>query len=159
MSQHDTSTLELLLEREQSELDAAALALHQAQSQLGRVDSQVAQFQTYRAEYVNRWQAEFRQQQGGTEILHCYRGFGQRLDDALAQLAAQQLQAQATVRRRRAALLEAQTRVAAIRKLMERRQEAQALLERKREQKRNDEFAQRASRPGVMARPLAALSR
>jgi flagellar FliJ protein len=159
MNRQDNSTLELLLEREQSELDAAALALHQAESHLARVEAQVAQFQTYRAEYVGRWQAEFQQQQGGAEILHCYRGFSRRLDEALNQLATQQMQAQATARRRRAVLLETQTRVAAIRKLIERRREAQALLEQRREQKHTDDFAQRANRPGPMTRPVAGLAR
>jgi len=159
MSLQDTSTLELLLEREQAELDAAALALHQAERHLTSVEAQFAQFQAYRSEYVGRWQAEFKQQQGGAEILHCYRGFGQRLDVALSQLAAQQEQVQATVRRRRAVLVETQTRAAAIRKLIERRREAQALLEQRREQKQTDEFAQRASRHAAPARPVAGLAR
>lgn len=78
---------------------------------------------------------------------------------ALGQLAAQQEQVQATVRRRRAVLVETQTRVAAIRKLIERRREARALLEQRREQKQTDEFAQRAGRHATMARPVAGLAR
>ena len=92
MNPQDTQTLELLLDREQSELDAATLAMHQAERHLMRVDGQVAQFERYRADYVTRWQGEV-SQQGGVEILHCYRGFMHRLDDAVTQLAAQQVQA------------------------------------------------------------------
>jgi flagellar FliJ protein len=145
MNQPDTHTLQVLLEREEADRDTLLIALRQAQRHQVRVDEQMAQFEQYRTEYVARWQQEF-QQQGGIEILHCYRSFMQRLDDAVAQLNAQQTHAQASVRRAQTMLLEAETRIAALRKLIERRVENHELGERRREQKYTDEIAQRGSR-------------
>lgn len=144
MNQPDTHTLKVLLEREEADRDTLLIALRQAERHQTRVDEQMAQFERYRADYVARWQEEF-QHQGGIEILHCYRSFMQRLDDAVGQLTAQQVHAQASVRRCQAMLLEAETRVAAIGKLIERRIEGHELLERRREQKYTDELAQRSS--------------
>lgn len=144
MNQPDTHTLQVLLEREEADRDTLLIALRQAQRHQVRVDEQMAQFEQYRTEYVARWQQEF-QHQGGIEILHCYRSFMQRLDDAVAQLSAQQTHAQASVRRAQTMLLEAETRIAALRKLIERRIENHELGERRREQKYTDEIAQRAS--------------
>jgi len=144
MNTADTQTLQMLLEREEGDRDTATIALRQAERHLARVDQQMAQFESYRTDYVSRWQGEF-QHAGGIEILHCYRSFMQRLDDAMAQLTAQQVHAQASVRRCQTMLLEAETRVAAIRKLIERRIEGHERLERRREQKNTDEMAQRAA--------------
>jgi len=144
MNTADTQTLQMLLEREEGDRDTAMIALRQAERHLARVDQQMTQFESYRAEYVTRWQGEF-QHAGGIEILHCYRSFMQRLDDAMGQLTAQQVHAQASVRRCQTLLLEAETRVAAIRKLIERRVEGHERLERRREQKHTDEIAQRAA--------------
>ena len=144
MNTADTQTLQMLLEREEGDRDTATIALRQAERHLARVDQQMAQFESYRTDYVTRWQGEF-QHAGGIEILHCYRSFMQRLDDATAQLTAQQVHAQASVRRCQTMLLEAETRVAAIRKLIERRIEGHERLERRREQKNTDEMAQRAA--------------
>jgi flagellar FliJ protein len=148
MNSADTQTLEILLEREEGDRDTAMIALRQAERHLTRVDQQMTQFETYRADYVARWQEEF-QHAGGIEILHCYRSFMQRLDDALGQLTAQQVHAQASVRRCQTMLLEAETRVAAIRKLIERRVESHERVERRREQKHTDEIAQRAAWMGA----------
>jgi flagellar FliJ protein len=157
MNTADTQTLQMLLEREEGDRDTATIALRQAERHLARVDQQMAQFESYRTDYVSRWQGEF-QHAGGIEILHCYRSFMQRLDDAMAQLTAQQVHAQASVRRCQTMLLEAETRVAAIRKLIERRIEGHERLERRREQKNTDEMAQRAawigSAPGLAAGAL-----
>jgi flagellar FliJ protein len=144
MSHADVRTLHLLLEREEAARDAAALALQQAEEQLARIQTQAEQFAQHRADYVTRWQSEF-QRQGGVEILQCYRSFMQRLDQAVAQLAGQQGQTQATAARCRQRLVDAQTRVAALRTLIERREQALALVERRRDQKQTDEMAQRSA--------------
>lgn len=144
MSQDPLTALQSLLEREEALRDAAALALQRAEDQSSRIQTQADQFGQHRADYIARWQTEFRQQ-GGVEILQCYRSFMQRLDQAVAQLATHQIQAQSSVRRCRERLEQAQTRVAAVRTLIERRQEVQALAERRREQKQTDEMGQRSA--------------
>ena len=144
MSTTDTTPLQMLLEREQQTRDDAALALQRAQDQLARADAQATMFRQHRADYVARWQDEF-QRAGGIEIVQCYRSFITRLDQALGQIEAQHRHAAAMVERCRARLVQAQTRVAAIEALLERRRQAQALTERRREQKQTDEMAQRSA--------------
>jgi flagellar FliJ protein len=144
MSTQDTTPLLMLLEREQQTRDDAALALQRAQDQKARVDAQASMFRQHRADYVARWQGEF-QRSGGIEIVQCYRSFITRLDQAMGQIDAQQRQSAAMVERCRTRLVQAQTRVAAIEALIERRHQAQALTERRREQKQTDEMAQRSA--------------
>ena len=151
MSQPDIQTLQILLEREEAERETAEIGMRQAERHLSRVDQQMVQFEKYRSDYIARWQDEFGHH-GGIEILRCYRSYMGRLDDAISQLTAQQTHAQASLRRARSLLLEAETRVAGIRKLMERRVESHERGERRREQKHTDEMAQRSawiSRPGA----------
>jgi flagellar FliJ protein len=144
MSQDDIRTLQMLLEREEAARDEAALALQRAEDLRARLQAQTEQFQQHRAEYVARWQGEF-QRQGGVEILQCYRSFMQRLDQAVTQLVGQMGQTEASAERCRKRLVQAQTRVAAIRTLIERREQALALVERRRDQKQTDEMAQRSA--------------
>jgi flagellar FliJ protein len=151
MSQPDIQTLKILLEREEADRETAEIGMRQAERYLSRIDQQMAQFEKYRGDYIARWQDEFGHH-GGIEILRCYRSYMGRLDEAISQLTAQQTHAQASLRRARALLLEAETRVAAIRKLMERRIETHELAESRRDQKHTDEMAQRAawaSRPSA----------
>jgi flagellar FliJ protein len=151
MSQPDIQTLKILLEREEADRETAEIGMRQAERYLSRVDEQMAQFDKYRADYIARWQDEFGHH-GGIEILRCYRSYMGRLDEAISQLTAQQTHAQASLRRARTLLLEAETRVAGIRKLMDRRIETHERGERRREQKHTDEMAQRAAwlnRPGA----------
>ena len=158
MNQPDTHTLQVLLDREESDRDTLLIALRQAQRHQTRIDEQIGKFERYRADYVSRWQEEF-QHQGGIEILHCYRSFMRRLDDAVVQLTAQQMHAQASVRRCQTMLLECETRIAAMRKLIERRVEGYEQLERRREQKSTDEIAQRLGwRGGAAPNRLGALT-
>ena len=151
MSQPDIQTLQILLEREEADRETAEIGMRQAERHLSRVDQQMVQFEKYRSDYIARWQDEFGHH-WGIEILRCYRSYMGRLDDAISQLTAQQTHAQASLRRARTLLLEAETRVAGIRKLMERRVENHERGERRREQKHTDEMAQRSawiSRPGA----------
>lgn len=140
----DTESLAVLLEREESERDAIALAVRQAQEHLVRLNAQMAHFSQYRADYVARWQQQFHQS-GGIEIVQCYRSFMQRLDQATQQLTLQQRQAEVNLRRQRHRLVEAETRVAAIQKLISRRVETHQRAQQRRDQKQTDEAAQRAA--------------
>jgi flagellar FliJ protein len=144
MNTPDTTSLHLLLEREEAERDAAALTLRQAQDHLQRLQLQMTQFAQHRADYIARWQQQFHQA-GGIEIVQCYRSFMQRLDQAMAQLTLQQRQAEHNLQRQRHRLVEAEKRVAAIGKLISRRVETHQRAEQRREQKQTDEAAQRAA--------------
>ena len=134
----------MLLEREEAERDAAALAVRQSQDHLQRLQSQTLQFTQHRADYIARWQQQFHQT-GGIEIVHCYRSFMHRLDQAMGQLGLQQRQAELNLQRQRHRLVEAETRVAAIRKLISRRLETHERTQQRQEQKQTDEAAQRAA--------------
>ena len=145
MSPPDPRSLQTLLEREQHVRDAAARALQQAQAQQAQAKGQVDQLAAYRADYVDRW--SLRLSQTATieiEILQCYRSFMQRLDQALAQQKGLFGRAEATTVACRAALLDAERRVAAVQKLLERRAGDQRLVLQRSEQRQTDEAAQRA---------------
>ena len=156
MNTPDTHALQMLLEREEAERDAAALAVRQSQDHLQRLQSQTAQFMQHRTDYITRWQQQFHQA-GGIEIVHCYRSFMQRLDQAMAQLGLQQRQAELNLQRQRHRLVEAETRVAAIRKLISRRLETHERAQQRREQKQTDEAAQRAAWLSRQSQALPAL--
>jgi len=157
MTSADTDALQILLEREETDRDAIAVATRQAQDHLERLNAQVAQFSQYRADYVTRWQQQFHQA-GGIEIVQCYRSFMQRLDQAMQQLTLQQRQAEVNLKRQRHRLMEAETRVAAIKKLISRRVETFQRAEQRRDQKQTDEAAQRAAWSRLQALPVPALS-
>ncbi|HEY6132494.1 MAG TPA: flagellar export protein FliJ [Rubrivivax sp.] len=143
MHSPDTQTLTMLLERAEGTRDEAALALQRAEQQLERVDAQADQLQRYRTEYIERWSAQF-QRQAAIEIVHCYRSFMLRLDQALAQqrsLVERQSQAVAACRR---TLQDAELRVAGLKKLIDRREQEHQRAASRHEQKQIDESAQRA---------------
>jgi len=144
MNPPNTESLQVLLDREQTDRDAIAVMVRQAQDHLERLSAQMAQFSQYRNDYVDRWQQQFHQT-GGIEIVQCYRSFMQRLDQAMQQLTQQRQQAELNLRRQRHRLVEAETRVAAIKKLMERRVETFMLAQQRRDQKQTDEAAQRSA--------------
>lgn len=156
MNTPDTHALQTLLEREEAERDAIALVVRHAQDHLQRLQSQTQQFMEHRADYIARWQQQFHQA-GGIEIVHCYRSFMQRLDQAMAQLSLQHRQAEFNLQRQRHRLVEAETRVAAIRKLISRRLETHERTEQRREQKQTDEAAQRAAWLSQQSRVMPAL--
>lgn len=156
MTSPDTDALHVLLEREESERDAIALATRQAQDHVQRLNAQMTQFSQYRADYVARWQQQFHQA-GGIEIVQCYRSFMERLDQAMQQLTLQQRQAEVNLQRQRHRLMEAETRVAAIKKLISRRMETHQLAEQRRDQKQTDEAAQRLAWSRLQALPVPAL--
>ncbi len=108
----------------------------------GAAQRQAEQLLAYRADYERRWSRSFGDG-GGIAIVHCYRGFMDRLDAAIAAqqrvvaLAAQRLaDAQAQWQRH-------EIRVASIRKLLERRGSEARSAEQRREQKQQDEHAMR----------------
>jgi flagellar protein FliJ len=135
-------SLELLMQRAQSRCDQAQVALRRAGEAAEQARLQHQQLLACRADYEARWSAQFRQ--GGTmDILLHYRSFMQRLDQALQMQARQAAMAEARMAQARHELLDSERRVASVRKLLERRRAELAHAGRQREQKQNDELAQR----------------
>ncbi|HYE41580.1 MAG TPA: flagellar export protein FliJ [Ramlibacter sp.] len=144
--------LMVALEHAEKERDAALLVMQRAAGQLDAAQKQAQQLQDYRAEYQQRWSAQFKRE-GTIDILHCYQNFMARLNTAIEQQ--QRMVEQAKVQHEHAqeALMERETRAASIRKLIERRAAEQALAQERRDQKATDEQASRiswASRTNLM---------
>jgi flagellar FliJ protein len=136
-----TQSLGTVLQHAEKERDQAQAALRRAEEHARRAQAQAEQLQGYRADYQRRWTQQF-SRQGTMDIVQCYQSFTQRLDEALTQQTTLATHAGATVERLRQALLAAETRVASVRKLIERRQAEQRLAHDRREQRQTDETAQ-----------------
>ena len=144
MSRADIGPLLTLLEREEGRRDTAALALKQAQERLAYAQSQLDMLENYRGEYVARWMGEF-SRSATPQIMQTYRDFKARLEQAVTQQQASLVQRTGWVERCREALVEAETRAAAVRKLIERRQAELQREELRRERRQEDEFARQAA--------------
>jgi flagellar FliJ protein len=135
-------SLQVLLQREQQQCDAAQTALRRADDGARRAREQRDQLLGYRGEYQARWTAQFHQ--GGTmDILMHYRSFMQRLDQAVALQMRQAELCDLQLAEARRELLDCERRAASVRKLIERRLAELAQVGRQREQKATDEQAQR----------------
>lgn len=129
------------VERERDDLAAAcqrAAALHRAAVE------QAEQLLNYRTEYQARWSEQFRTD-GRIELVHCYRGFMERLTMAVEHQQQSALDASDRLEATQVALRDGEIRVASVRKLIERRMAEVRLATDRREQKASDEFASRAA--------------
>jgi flagellar FliJ protein len=135
-------TLTTLLRHAESERDAALVALRQAEAAAAAAAEQADQLEDYRTGYRQRWSTRFREP-GAIGLLHCYQGFGQRLDQAIHLQQRHADQFETRLQLAREALLAREQRVAAVRKLIERRQAEQQRVGSQREQRSADEAAQR----------------
>ncbi|HEV7914741.1 MAG TPA: flagellar export protein FliJ [Albitalea sp.] len=126
-------------ERERDEARAKAQRASEAQATAA---SQSDQLLAYRREYEQRWNTQFKTE-GRIELVHCYRGFMDRLTQAVEQQLRTAQQATAQHEQARAALCECELRVASVRKLVERRQHELRLSADRIEQKQTDEFGSR----------------
>ena len=147
MSTQSLALLQTLLKRSEGERDAALAQLRQAEGLVAQAQAQAQSLCDYRGEYDLRWQARFRES-GTPELLHCQRGFGQRLDHAIAVQTSQASQLANRVQRARDQLLARELRVAGVRKLIERRQAEQQKTAARRDQRNTDEAAQRSHSAG-----------
>jgi flagellar protein FliJ len=136
--------LHTVLQHAERQRDEALAALAQAQDALQRHQLQAEQLHSYTQDYAARDPARDPARKGqaaAIELLRCHLAFM----DRLAQANQQQLaQVQATHKRcehLRQLLVQQETYVAAVRKLLEKRVEAQRLRTQKREQQRSDEAA------------------
>ena len=143
-SSHSIQALTLVLEQVERERDQALAEQRRAQQVFDGAQRQSEQLLHYRGEYEQRWNAQFRQA-GAKEIVQCYQGFMGRLQFAVDQQHHQVAMAAATLAAAHDALRAQELRVAAVRKLLERRQQELALVAGRREQKLTDEQASRAA--------------
>lgn len=132
--------LQTVLDRAIAERDEATAHLYLCLENSRRLLSQRDQLTSYRTEYQQRWTLQFRQA-AAIEVVQSYQTFMQRLDQALTQLHQQAQDADTQAQQARALLLERETRVASVRKLLERRAAEQQRHEAARDQRRSDEAA------------------
>lgn len=151
MTPEKMNSLQLLLDQARQQADMAQSALQQTEERARHSRLQHEQLLGYRADYEARWSAQFKQGSSMEILLH-YRSFMQRLDQALALQLRQAQQAEVHCAQARERLLDCERRAASVRKLIERRRAELAQTGDRREQKQNDEQAQRQrwalSRPG-----------
>jgi flagellar FliJ protein len=126
-------------ERERDQAWGEAQRALQAQQ---NANAQAEQLLAYRREYEQRWSTQFKTE-GRIELVHCYRGFMDRLTQAVEQQQRIAEHASAQVERTRTALAEHEMRVASVRKLIERRSQELRLSADRHEQKQTDEFGSR----------------
>ena len=139
---HPLQPLHALLAQTESERDAAWAAAQRAADAHGQATAQADQLLAYRRDYEQRWGAQFRTE-GRIELVHCYRGFMDRLTQAVEQQQRIVQQAADQLERARAALAQQEVRLASVRKLIERRRQELRLTADRVEQKQTDEFGSR----------------
>ena len=144
--------LNTLLEREKQKRDAALVEWREAERQAQATRDQAQALLTYRGEYQQRWSAQFAQR-APIEILRCYQGFVERLEQAIGAQQNAADHAAARVQAAQTRLRHRETKLATVQRLIERRLQAGAVREQRREQKGFDEAAQRMAwaRVGVFA--------
>jgi flagellar protein FliJ len=146
--------LHTLLERDERWRDEALSALQACERQAQLAQEQAEGLLTYRSDYRQRWTAQFAQ---GTsmDILRCYQGFVERLEQAIEAQQGAAAQARSRVDSARAVVRQREIKLATVRRLIERREQAQALTQQRRDQKSNDEAAQRM---GALSRARLSLA-
>ena len=146
------SNLTLLWQQASAARDLALRALRQAQANALAAEQQAEQLDQYRSGYRARWSSQFAHN-GTAPLLHCYQAFGQRLNDVIGMQQGQTVQAQQRLLSARALVLQREQRVAAVAKLIERRQREAQQTSHRREQRDSDEAAQRSAQLRATLRP------
>ena len=134
----------ILLGQSEIERDAAQADLQRVLAAHQAATTQAEQLLTYRRDYEQRWGTQF-QNSGAMELVHCYRGFMERLTQAVEQQQRVARHAAVQVDTARAALLATELRVATVRKLIDRRVLDERVASNRQEQKISDEFASRSA--------------
>ncbi len=135
--------------------DEAQRALQQAERQLAQAMAQGDTLKDYRRDTAVRWGTPHNRPTGIAHLQSAHH-FLARLDTALQQQTQTLQQALALADRRRAELKAAETHVAALDKLITRREQAALAKQQRSEQMANDEYAQRVA--ASRAEPLDAPS-
>ena len=138
----------IVLDRERERRDSAAVALRDAERRLAQAMARGQTLLTYRADTAVRWCTP-QDRTTSTPQLHTAHSFLQRLDVALEQQDDEHRLMETVVRQRRAQLVAAETRVASLDRLVERRQRVHQLQQQRREQRADDERAQAMAARGI----------
>jgi flagellar FliJ protein len=138
-------TLATLLEQAEAQRNAALAAFNQARARRDGARDQARELTQYRDDYQQRWNQQF-QRGAALSIVQCYRQFADRLELALTQQGHACSVSEQALARANDNLAAHELRVASVRKLIERRQSELRQLGERREQRDNDEWAQRLAR-------------
>jgi flagellar protein FliJ len=135
-------SLHTVLQHAERQRDDAQAALRDAEAAIHRLQLQADQLRAYREETQQRHPAHHGRS-ATVELLRYHQAFVQRLEQAIAQQQAQMVQAQSRAAARRSQLMALETRVAAVRKLIERRDAQDRQREAQQEQRRLDDGGRR----------------
>lgn len=136
--------LELLLERERRRRDEAIAQWRTAQRNLDAARSQFDGLTTYRTEYCRRWSGQFARSVT-IDIMRCYQGFVERLEQAIGQQGGAVRMAETGLETARRRMVEREVKVATVERLIQRRADHLARAAERRETKTLDELSQRRS--------------
>ena len=139
-----TQALVTLLEHAERQRDQALARQRRADEVLSVAVQQQTQLTAYRHDHQTRWSTVF-SQSVAVPLLQCHQAFSDRLHDAVDLQRVQVDRARQTVATRQSDTLEAERRVAAIRKLMKRRADAASQHQHRQEQRHADERSARAA--------------
>ena len=136
--------LDTLAARLREERDQALAQLRRAEQQLQGVMRQSEQLDGFRGETLQRFGAAEGQATSPDQLRHLHHFIG-RVDEALLQQQGAIEQARKRCERSRALLVGVELRLASVDKLLARRAQQSAEIQRRREQKQSDEFASRSA--------------
>jgi flagellar protein FliJ len=139
-----TETLSVLLEQAEAQRNTALAAFNQSRQRRDAARDQLRELQHYQADYTARWNRQF-QQGAALEIVRSYHQFADRLQLALAQQSHALKVSEQALARANDTLAAHELRVASVRKLIERRTAETRQRDGRREQRHDDEIAQRLS--------------
>jgi len=137
-----TQSLVTLLEHAERQRDAALAQQRRADAALDAAMRQHDQLATYSREHQSRWSTALRQSVA-MPLVQCHHAFTDRLHQAVTMQSEQVDRARQALSRRQSETLEAERRVAAINKLIQRRTDAARLHQNRQEQRQIDERASR----------------
>ncbi|MDQ6628937.1 MAG: flagellar FliJ family protein [Pseudomonadota bacterium] len=140
----DLHALRILLGQAERQRDEALAEQLRLAATLLAAEAQAEQLVVYRQAYEARWSEAF-SREGHIELVRCYQGFVERLNQAVAQQQGVAVQAATQVERAIAIVLGHDVRAAALKKLIERRTEQGLRADGMLERKQHDEHASRAA--------------
>ena len=141
----NTDTLRAALRHAEAQRDAAAPAARRAAADAARAEGQLGQLLGYRGEYDARWTQRFAEG-AAIDIVRCHGSFATRLGAAVGQQERVAERSAAHAKQVGDAQRERERRVAAIGKLIERREREARQVVARREARMADEWAANAAR-------------
>jgi flagellar protein FliJ len=135
-----SQSLQVLMAHSERQRDGGLLQVQKAQAHARQQEQQAEQLRVYRAEYQARHPA-LNGRSTSIDMLRYHQSFMDRLDQAVHQQQQQVQAAQTRLAARHNEQLALETRVASVRKLLQRRETAQAQLSQRKDQRSTDEMA------------------